>query len=178
MHTYTHNLICMIAHIVHPDGSIYWYLVLIANTVGHTLTLGLSFLLLCPTHSHKSIVLHMPCVHGEDSTQVSTSTPTHTDTHAHTFIELLWACANGSVCTHIFEHIPRLSHTHTSRQWPGVVNHTGQSLAWWPVPTTVTPTEHQVPCTLGSYLIQSSWQLHEVLLLAPFYRWWSWDSEP
>ena len=68
VHTYTHNLTCMIGHIMHPDGSIYQYLVLLEHTVGHTFTLVLSFLLLCPTHSHKSIALHMSCVHGEDST--------------------------------------------------------------------------------------------------------------
>lgn len=77
----------------------------------HTRILGLS-----RSHSPFRTFLH---IHGSacaSCTQAdlypgSTCKPTHTDTHTHSFIQLLWACAHGPTCTHIFEHTSRLLHT-------------------------------------------------------------------
>ena len=150
--------------LVRPHGSIYPPPVLITHT--------------CDTHAHLAWVILTPrfthSCHGSacaSCTQAalypgSTCKPTHTDTHTHSFIQLLWACALGTTCTHIFEHTSRLLHTQTNRQWPG-----GGKLRWSELSEMSCPSSSdmhwapamcQVPCTSGPYLFQSSQQSHEV----------------
>lgn len=134
MHIYTHNL--TLGHIPHSCGL--WCLslthpVLVVHSCGHTLRLAWSFSLPCPSYSHTPTALH-----ASSSAQTGLCPSSHLDKYSHrhthtlTHSTPLGMCTQTHLHTHLWIYFQASSHTHKTRQWPGKVTHTRQSLAWWP----------------------------------------------